>query len=67
MNDILLSYKSRDIAELQRLMQKIEFVDVTYNTEDELSMAKQAVRLSRLYASQATSILERREDTNDTG
>lgn len=45
-----------EILELLRLVTRIEVPDVTY-CDDLLPMAQQAVRLSRMYAGDASNIL----------
>ena len=54
--EILTTVPQSEIRELLRLMTSIECPDVTY-CDDLLPMAQQAVRLSKMRASEASDIL----------
>jgi len=58
-NELTISVPHSEIEHLIKLMSKIQSPDVTYNTEETLPMANQAVRLSSRYALEAWEILHK--------
>lgn len=59
-DEILVTVRQVEIQELARLLDSIAYPDVTFN-EDMLTMAHQAIRLSKLRATEARNILYRWE------